>query len=302
MRAQPSDGSAGSKPEKPGPGLYLLATPIGNLRDITKRALDLLATVNTVACEDTRVTRKLLTAYGLARPLVTYHEHNAERVRPRLIRRMEAGEAVALVSDAGTPLVSDPGYKLVRAALEAGLSVQALPGASAVLAALCVSGLPSDRFFFGGFLPAKSAARQATLGELAGLRATLIFFESARRLLRTLADMTEVLGARPAAVARELTKLYEEVRRDDLAALAAHYQAAGAPKGEVVIVVGPPAPAAATGPEELDARLRAALGTASLRDAAAAVAADCGVPKRQVYARALELTRKAGPPDEPESK
>jgi 16S rRNA (cytidine1402-2'-O)-methyltransferase len=279
----------------------LLATPIGNLRDITQRALDLLATVNTVACEDTRVTGKLLAAHGLARPLVAYHEHNAERVRPRLIRRMAAGEAVALVSDAGTPLVSDPGYKLVRAALEAGLPVQALPGASAVLAALCVSGLPSDRFFFGGFLPAKPAARRAALGELAGLRATLIFFESARRLPGTLADMTQALGARPAAVARELTKLYEEVRRDDLAALAAHYGAAGAPKGEVVIVVGPPAPAPEIDPAELDARLRSALGASSLRDAAAAVAADCGLPKRQVYARALELTREAGAPGEPES-
>jgi 16S rRNA (cytidine1402-2'-O)-methyltransferase len=275
----------------------LLATPIGNLGDITQRALDLLATVNTVVCEDTRVTRKLLTAYGLARPLVTYHEHNAERVRPRLIRRMAAGEAVALVSDAGTPLVSDPGYKLVRAALEAGLSVQALPGASAVLAALCVSGLPSDRFFFGGFLPAKPAARRAALG----VRATLIFFESARRLSRTLADITQVLGARPAAVAREITKLYEEVRRDDLAALAVHYEAAGAPKGEVVIVVGPPGPAQEVGLEELDDRLRTALGAASLRDAAAVVAAESGLPKRQVYARALELTRRAGTPDEPES-
>jgi 16S rRNA (cytidine1402-2'-O)-methyltransferase len=250
----------------------LLATPIGNLGDITQRALDLLATVNTVVCEDTRVTRKLA-----------------------------AGEAVALVSDAGTPLVSDPGYKLVRAALEAGLSVQALPGASAVLAALCVSGLPSDRFFFGGFLPAKPAARRAALGELAGFRATLIFFESARRLSRTLADMTQVLGARPAAVAREITKLYEEVRRDDLAALAVHYEAAGAPKGEVVIVVGPPGPAQEVGLEELDDRLRTALGAASLRDAAAVVAAESGLPKRQVYARALELTRRAGTPDEPES-
>lgn len=272
----------------------MVATPIGNLGDITSRALDLLATVNTIACEDTRVTRKLLYAHGLTGSLVAYHEHNAEAVRPRLIGRMEAGEAVALVTDAGTPLVSDPGYKLVRAALEADLPVQALPGASAVLAALCVSGLPSDRFFFGGFLPAKSAARRAALRELTDLRATLIFFESTRRLAGALADLSQVLGNRPAAVARELTKLHEEVRRDDLAGLAAHYQEAGAPKGEAVVVVGPSVSQPEIGPEELDRRLRAALRKSTLRDAAAGVAAACGLPKRLVYARALELAREGG--------
>jgi 16S rRNA (cytidine1402-2'-O)-methyltransferase len=277
------------------PGLYLVATPIGNLADISLRALDLLSKADVIACEDTRVTRKLLAAHGLRTAMTTYHEHNAERVRPRLIEHMKCGKAVALVSDAGTPLLSDPGYKLVQAAAAAGIAVTALPGASAALTALVVSGLPSDRFLYTGFLPARSAARRQVLHELAAVPATLIVYESARRLPATLADMAAVLGPRPGAVARELTKLHEEVRREPLDVLAAHYAAAGPPRGEVVIVIGPPV-AAATDTDDLDAHLRAALATESLRDAVAAVAAVTGVPRQKVYARALELRRPGAAP------
>ena len=294
IRAEPNQTPERSKRQRPGPGLYLVATPIGNLRDITLRALDLLADADVVACEDSRVTRKLLNAYGLARRLTTYHEHNAERVRPRLIARLRGGKSVALVSDAGTPLVSDPGYKLVRAALEVGVAVSALPGASAALAALSVSGLPSDRFLFAGFLPAKTAARRRALADLAAVPATLVVFESARRLAATLADMAEVLGERPAAVARELTKRFEEVRRGGLGDLARRAGAAAAPKGEIVIVVGPPGEAAAVAAADLDTLLAKALARMSLRDAAATVAEATGQPRRRVYARALELA--AGPP------
>ena len=274
-----------------------MATPIGNLADISLRALDLLSKADIIACEDTRVTRRLLSAHGVharrGAQLTTYHEHNAERVRPWLIEQMKYGKAVALVADAGTPLISDPGYKLVEEVAAAGLAVTAVPGASAALAALLVSGLPSDRFFFAGFLPAKAAARRKALAELTPVPATLIFFESARRLAASLADMAAVLGPRPAAVARELTKMHEEVRRDTLDALAAHYQAAGPPRGEVVIVIGPPAQKTAQIDEEdLDARLRQALAEASLRDAVAAVTAATGLPRQRIYTRALALRRK----------
>jgi len=292
--ADPSGPVSASKPALPGalaPGLYLVATPIGNLADITLRALDILSKVDVIACEDTRVTRRLLSAHGLRTRLTTYHEHNAERARPRLIEQMKCGKAVALVADAGTPLISDPGYKLVQEAAAAGLAVTAVPGASAALAALLVSGLPSDRFLFAGFLPAKAVARRKVLAELAPVPATLVVFESPRRLAAALADMAAAWGPRPAAVARELTKLYEEVRRDSLDALATHYAAAGPPRGEVVIVVGPPGPAAAADADDLDARLRAALAVASLRDAVAAVAAASGLPRQRVYARALALRK-----------
>ena len=258
---------------------------------MSARALQVLSNADEVACEDTRTTRKLLTAHGMTAKLSAYHEHNAARARPRLIARIAAGGAIALASDAGTPLVSDPGYKLVRAAIEAGLTVTAVPGPSAPLAALAVSGLPSDRFLFAGFLPGKNEARKRTLAELSTVPATLIFFEVARRLADTLGAMNERLGPRPAAVARELTKRFEEVRRGTLDELAAHYAETGPPKGEIVIVVGPPdgAPAeidAAT----LDARLNTALaGGASTRDAASAVAAETGLPRKSVYARALVL-------------
>lgn len=293
---EPIGGPDGSKPAGLAPGLHLVATPIGNLKDITLRALEALAQADVLVCEDTRVTRKLLAAQGIERPLLAYHEHNAAEMRPRLLAELAAGAAVALCSDAGTPLISDPGYKLVRAAIEAGHPVTTLPGASAPLAALVVSGLPSDRFYFGGFLPPKSAARRRTLQALAELEASLLFLESARRLPATLADLAAVLGPRPAAVGRELTKLFEEVRRGRLSELAAVYAEEGPPKGELVIVVGPPEAGSGISAESLDARLRAALADASLRDAVDRVAAESGLPRRQVYQRALALAEESEPP------
>ena len=266
-----------------------MATPIGNLADITLRALETLRGADAIACEDTRVTAKLLNRYGIDKPLLPYHEHNAAQMRPELLRRVAAGQAVALVSDAGTPLVSDPGYKLVRAAVEAGLPVTALPGPSAVLTALCLAGLPTDRFLFAGFLPNRQAARRAELAALLHVPATLVFFESPQRLADSLADMAAALGDRPAAVARELTKAFEQVRRGGLAALAAHYAEAGPPKGEVVVVVGPPAAEAAAGEDQVDAWLRDALARLPVKEAASEVAAASGRPRREVYQRALQL-------------
>ena len=234
-------------------GLHLVATPIGNLRDITLRALETLAAADLIACEDTRVTRRLLDRYGIATPLTPYHEHNASAARPKLIARLAAGESVALVSDAGTPLVSDPGFKLVRAAREAGHTVTALPGASATLAALASAGLPTDRFFFEGFLPAKPGQRKNRIAELARIPATLILFESGPRLPAALADLAAGLAGREAAVCRELTKLHEEVRRGDLAELAQAYADGAETRGEIVIVVAPPsADAAALDDGEID--------------------------------------------------
>lgn len=272
------------------PALYIVATPIGNLGDLTMRARDILASADLVACEDTRITGKLLAAFGLKRPLIAYNDHNADKVRPILLDALRQGKAVALVSDAGTPLVSDPGYKLVRDVAAAGLAVTAAPGPSALLAALVLAGLPTDRFLFAGFLPPRSGARRSALGELAAVPATLVFYESGPRLAASLADMAAVLGDRPAAVARELTKLFEEVRRDPLAVLAAHYAEAGPPKGEIVVVVGAPEAESASA-DTLDAALRRALDNNSTRDAAALIAGETGLPRRQVYARALELAR-----------
>jgi 16S rRNA (cytidine1402-2'-O)-methyltransferase len=276
--------------------LTVIATPIGNAGDITLRALAALRSCDAIVCEDTRVSAKLLARHGIRRPLVAYHEHNAERMRPRILARLRAGESLALISDAGTPLVSDPGYKLLRAVIAEGLPVTTLPGPSAALAALVLSGLPPDRFFFAGFLPPKAAARRQALGELAAVPATLIVFEAPGRLASSLGDMAAVLGPRPAAVARELTKLFEEVRRDDLATLARHYAEAGAPLGEVVVVIGPPGGARLAGEAAdaaTDAALRQALGRMSLRDAVDAVAATTGQPRRAVYARALALGKPA---------
>jgi 16S rRNA (cytidine1402-2'-O)-methyltransferase len=273
-------------------GLYLVATPIGNLRDISLRALETLAAADVIACEDTRVSRKLLDHYGIATPLTLYHEHNAAQARPRLLARLAEGGAVALISDAGTPLISDPGYKLVRAARDAGHAVVPIPGASAPLAALVASGLPTDRFFFEGFLPAKRAARQSRIGELAEIPATLVLFESGWRLADALADLAAGLGPRAAAVCRELTKLHEEYRGGDLAELAGAYASAASPRGEIVIVIAPPdAQARRTDADELDRLLEAALARQSLKDAVSEVAAATGAPRREVYQRALALTK-----------
>ena len=287
-----------SKPQPDAePCLWLVATPIGNLEDISQRALAVLGTVDRVACEDTRRTGRLLTRHGIEARLVSYHEHNAARVRPTLIRTLEGGASLALVSDAGTPLISDPGYKLVRAALDAGIRVSGCPGPSAPLLALVLSGLPTDRFYFGGFLPAKAGARREALVSLEALDATLVFFESPRRLAASLADMVELLGPRPAAVARELTKLHEEMRRATLDELAAHYAAAGTPRGEVVVVVGGgggDAARPALSDADIDGRLDALLATGTVRDAAAALSAETGRPRRELYARALARAQ-AGP-------
>ena len=277
------------------PGLYVVATPIGNLRDITFRALETLAAADAVIAEDTRVTRTLLAHYGISTPLVAYHEHNARVMRPHLIARLKDGARLALVSDAGTPLVSDPGYKLVQEALVADIKVTAVPGPSAVLTALVVAGLPTDRFFFEGFLPQKSGPRRARLAELAHVPGTLVFFESPRRLADTLQDCVAALGDREAAIARELTKFYETVRRGWLGNLAKELAEEEPPKGEIVLLVAPPTAGAQAGrEEEIDAQLEAALGAHSLRDAADVVAAATGQPRRQVYARALKLVADRG--------
>jgi 16S rRNA (cytidine1402-2'-O)-methyltransferase len=275
-------------------GLHLVATPIGNLRDITVRALEVLAAADLIACEDTRVTRKLLDRYGIATALTPYHEHNAAQARPKLLARLAEGAAVALVSDAGTPLVSDPGYKLVRAARDMGARVTALPGASAVLAALTVSGLPTDRFLFEGFLPAKEGQRRARIAELARIPATLVLFETGPRLAAALADLAAGLGAREAAVCRELTKLYEEVRRGDLATLAHEVAAAPEPRGEIAIVIAPPAAQDQAAGLDLDALVREALSRLSVKAAVAEVAAVTGAPRREVYQRALALEKERG--------
>ncbi len=270
-------------------GLHVVATPIGNLGDITLRALAVLAGADAVLAEDTRVSRVLLGHYGIDTPLVPYHEHNAAAMRPQVLARLARGEALALISDAGTPLVSDPGYKLVLDVVAAEAGVTVVPGASAVMAALVLGGLPTDRFFFEGFLPEKGGARRTRLADLAAVPGTLVFFESARRLADCLADVAAVLGPRPAAVARELTKKFEEVRRGTAAELAAHYDADGPPRGECVVLVARPEAGPAIGAADLDARLGAALDTLSVKDAAAVVAGETGLPRREVYGRAVAL-------------
>jgi len=271
-------------------GLYIVSTPIGNLRDITLRALDVLGAVDEILAEDTRTARKLLTAHGVAGKLTAYHDHNGAMRRPELLERLTNGGVIALISDAGTPLVSDPGWKLARDAIEAGVNVVPIPGASAMLAGLVTSGLPSDRFLFAGFLPPKSTARKRALSDLTNVPATLIFYEGASRLGACLTDMAETLGPeRPAAVARELTKLFEETRRGTLGDLAAHYADAGPPKGEIVILVGASEQAGPPSDEDLDAALKEALATHPTKSAANSVAAHFGLPKRDVYQRALAL-------------
>lgn len=288
------DGHSFEAPDLSG-GLYLVATPIGNLGDVTLRALQVLAGADLIACEDTRVTRKLTAHYGIATRLTPYHEHNATQARPALLARLTEGAAIALVCDAGTPLISDPGYKLVRAAQRAGAAIVPIPGASAVLAALVASGLPTDRFCFAGFLPAKPAARRSHIEEIARIRATLVMFETGPRLAAALADLAAGLGPRAAAVGRELTKLHEDMTAGDLASLAQDFAAREPPRGEIVIVVAPPErEAEQITADELDRLLRAALGRTSVKDAVSEVAAATGQPRRAIYQRALALANESG--------
>ncbi|MBA4044583.1 MAG: 16S rRNA (cytidine(1402)-2'-O)-methyltransferase [Erythrobacter sp.] len=270
----------------PEPGLYIVATPIGNLGDMTFRAVDVLRGAAVVACEDTRVTGKLLKHFGIKARLQRLDDHAPPEVRARLIAQARV-EAVALVSDAGTPLISDPGYRLVREAREAGVNVIAIPGACAAVSALAIAGLPSDRFLFAGFLPVKDKARREALEGLAGIAATLVFYETAPRLDRSLLTISELWPEREVAVARELTKLHEECRTGTAASLAEHY-AAHPPKGEIVLLIGPPA--AAEAPVlDADAMLRAALAEAGPGKAAGIVAKATGLDRAELYARALEI-------------
>jgi 16S rRNA (cytidine1402-2'-O)-methyltransferase len=272
------------------PGLHIVSTPIGNLADITLRGLATLAAADLIACEDTRVTRKLVDRYVIATPLTAYHDHNAAAARPKLLQRLAEGAAIALVSDAGTPLLSDPGFKLVRAAQEAGHKVTVLPGASAPLAALVLAGLPTNEFLFAGFLPPKQTARRARIAELAAIPATLVLFETAPRIAASLGDLAAGLGQREAAVCRELTKLHEEVRRGDLAELAQTFGETDT-RGEIVLVIGPPAAEAPAVIGDADPLLRAALTRVSLKDAVSEVAQATGLARREVYRRALALVK-----------
>ncbi len=286
-----ADGIAPARSSKRAAGLSFVATPIGNLRDITLRALDLLGTVDIVACEDTRHTGKLLNAHGIKTRMMSYHDHNAARVRPRLLDRLTRGDSVALVSDAGTPLISDPGYRLLTEAIEAGIAVTTLPGPSSVLAALTLAGLPTDRFLFLGFAPNRSAARRRYLEPFAGIDASIVLLESPKRLAKSLADLVAVFGDREVAIARELTKLHEEVLRDRLSTLAERFADAPAPRGEVVVVIGPPERNAKPPPDQdqIDRLLRAGLETEKPGVVAVQVASETGLPRRQLYQRAVAL-------------
>ncbi|WEX09347.1 16S rRNA (cytidine(1402)-2'-O)-methyltransferase [Chelativorans sp. AA-79] len=296
MEAKEKDGRSsfilgGAKIAAPrlAPALYLVATPIGNLSDITLRALETLAGADVLACEDTRVTRVLLERYGIRRRMLAYHEHNEAEATARLVAIVEEGRSVALASDAGTPLVSDPGFRLVRAAQERGVRVVPIPGPSAVLAALSVSGLPTDAFMFAGFLPSKAGQRRSRLEALASVPATLVFFESPRRIADSMAAMGEVLGPRQAVVARELTKAFEELRRGTLPELAAHYAEAGAPKGEIVVCIAPPGEAAPADADEIDRLLLALSAEMPASKAAGEAARMTGGRKSELYQRLLAL-------------
>jgi 16S rRNA (cytidine1402-2'-O)-methyltransferase len=270
-------------------GLYLVATPIGNLLDLSLRAVKILQDVDVIACEDTRVTSKILTRYSITTKMNTYHEHNASRIRPKLLDIIENGGSIALVSDAGTPTISDPGYKLVKECIKNGFDITTAPGANAAITGLVLSGLPTNRFLFAGFLNSKTKQRRQELEELANVPTTLIFYESAKRLTATLKDMVEELGDRPAVIARELTKRYEEIQRNTLSALTTHYLNTGAPKGEIVIVVGPPLKKEPPSTSELDDIIMKQLQTLSVRDTAAKTTLETGLPKRQIYAQTLKL-------------
>ncbi|MEQ8177289.1 MAG: 16S rRNA (cytidine(1402)-2'-O)-methyltransferase [Amphiplicatus sp.] len=268
------------------PGLYVAATPIGNLGDVTYRVVEALKAADLILCEDTRHTARLCAAYGIETRRAPYHEHNAEEVRPAILAKLLEGASICLVSDAGTPLISDPGYKLVREARDAGVKIIPLPGPSALVAGLTASGAPTDRFLFAGFPPAKAGARENFFRDLAGIEATLVFYEAPSRLAESLAAMAAALGDRRACVAREITKLHEDFREESLSALAAHY-AAHPPKGEIVVIIHP---ARAVGETvDVDALLKKALQSMTLKDAAAAVAGASGMPRKDVYARALAL-------------
>ena len=276
---------------RPVPGLHLVATPIGNLGDITLRALETLAGVDIIACEDTRITRRLTERYAITALLKPYHEHNAALARPKILEKLAQGASIALVSDAGTPLISDPGFKLVREVCAAGHAVIALPGPSSVLSALAVAALPTDRFFFEGFLPSKQTARRARLSELARIDATLVMFESGNRVQDTLADLAEIMGARDAAICREMTKLHEEIKRGSVAELARTADTLET-RGEFVLVIGPPVAGSKIMTEhDLDDLLRSSLQRDSVKDAVAHAVELSGRPRREIYARALELAQ-----------
>ena len=276
-------------PEKLPPGLYIVATPIGNLGDLTPRAADILARADAIAVEDSRVTATLLRHIGARARMIPYHDHSSDAVREGLVSRL-GGEAIALVSDAGTPLISDPGYKLVRAARAAGHAIRTLPGPCAAIAALTLAALPTDRFLFAGFLPSKAGARAEAIGEVASIRATLVFYESGPRLGACLAALAKGLGERDAAVAREISKTFEECITGTLGQLAARY-ADAPPKGEIVIVVAPPLAAPPPADADVDALLADALSRLPATKAAAEVAKATGLPRRELYARALKISR-----------
>lgn len=271
------------------PGLYVTATPIGNMGDITYRAVSVLKAADLILCEDTRQTAKLCAAYAISTPLAPYHDHNAERARPGIIKKLQDGASICLVSDAGTPLIADPGYKLVREARDAGIEVFPLPGPSAAMAALSAAGAPSDRFYFAGFPPPKQAARNAMLDGLKAIDAVLIFYETAPRLAASLAAMNEVLGDRRAVVAREITKLYETFREGALSELAEYYEAKPT-KGEIVILVHPSGQRTPS-ESDIDAFLAHALREMTVKDAATAAVEAFGVKRGAAYARALELKK-----------
>src|ERR1700709_1713577 len=276
---------------KPVPGLYIVATPIGHLGDITLRALETLAGVDIIACEDTRITRRLTERYAISASLKPYHEHNAVLARPKILEKLAQGASIALVSDAGTPLISDPGFKLVREVCAAGHAVIALPGPSSVLAALAGARLPPDRFFFEGFLPSRETARRARLTELARIDATLVVFESGNRVQDTLADLAGIMGTRDAAICREMTKMHEEIRRAPVSELAKS-AATLETRGEFVLVIGPPpADAQIMTEDALDDLLRSQLKHASVKDTVAHAVELSGRPRREIYARALELAK-----------
>ena len=282
-------GAARFEADTAAPGLCIVATPIGNLGDITVRALATLAATDLILCEDTRTTARLLDRYAIRTRTAPYHEHNAEKVRPGILERLKQGATIALVSDAGMPLVSDPGYRLVKDAVDQGIPVTACPGPSAVLTGLALSGLPTDRFLFAGFVPQKSGERSRVFAELSGLRATLVFFESPHRIVETLKDLSVALPGRPVAVTRELTKMHEEVLRGQPADVAAELEARPAVKGEITLLVGPPSEPQAATQDEIDVAIAAALKEMPASKAAAQVAKKLGLGKATIYDRILAL-------------